>query len=71
MTEARHSEVRRSSRRTRLIVLLSVVAGLGLFLGANAHLLHIAFTSQPECVPHSKTAKERQGSDYRAAKSAC
>ncbi|WP_035723996.1 hypothetical protein [Fodinicurvata fenggangensis] len=57
-------------RRTRIVVLLSVLAGLGIFLGANAHLLHVAFTSQPECVPHERAADDGNGS-YRAAKSAC
>lgn len=62
-------EVRRK-KRTRLLVLLSVAAGVALFLGANAHLLHVAFTSQPDCVPHSKAPEESDG-NYRAAKSAC
>lgn len=60
----------RRKKRTRLLVLFSVAAGVALFLGANAHLLHVAFTSQPDCVPHSKASEESDGS-YRAAKSAC
>jgi hypothetical protein len=39
------------------------------FAGANAHLVYVAFQSQPECVAHLKSAGE--GSSYRAAKSAC
>ncbi|MGB3502863.1 MAG: hypothetical protein WBA44_14660 [Mesorhizobium sp.] len=45
-----------------------VPAGLALFIGANAHLVYVAFQSQPDCVAHLKTT---DGSGYRAAKSAC
>lgn len=45
-----------------------VPAGLLIFVGANAHLVYVAFQSQPDCVAHVKDA----GDDgYRAAKSAC
>ncbi|NGN42703.1 hypothetical protein G6N74_16660 [Mesorhizobium sp. CGMCC 1.15528] len=48
---------------------LLVPAGLLLVAAANAHLVYVAVTSQPDCVPHLKEA----GTDgsYRAAKSAC
>ena len=39
------------------------------FGAANAHLVYVAFQSQPECVTHLKDAGE--GTGYRAAKSAC
>lgn len=71
MTGARQNGQQASKRRTRLLVLLCVLAGVGIFLGANAHLLHVAFTSQPECVPHSKAADEGGEDAFRAAKSAC
>lgn len=45
-----------------------VPAGLLLFVGANAHLVYVAFRSQPECVAH---VKETGTGGYRAAKSAC
>lgn len=45
-----------------------VPAGLLLFAGANAHLVYVAFQSQPDCVAHLKSA---DGDGYRAAKSAC
>lgn len=49
---------------------LLVLALLLIFTGANAHLLYVAFESQPGCVMHLKSAGE--GTDaYRAAKSAC
>lgn len=46
-----------------------VPAGLLLFAGANAHLVYVAFQSQPECVQHLKSADGAGG--FRAAKSAC
>ncbi|MBX3531358.1 MAG: hypothetical protein KF849_12170 [Rhizobiaceae bacterium] len=46
-----------------------VPAGLLLFAGANAHLVYVAFQSQPGCVAHLKAADGSGG--YRAAKSAC
>lgn len=46
-----------------------VPAGLLLFAGANAHLVYVAFRSQPECVAHVKDTSDNGG--YRAAKSAC
>lgn len=46
-----------------------VPAGLLLVAGANAHLVYVAFQSQPECVEHLKSADG--GGGYRAAKSAC
>jgi hypothetical protein len=48
---------------------LLVPAGLLLFAGANAHLVYVAFQSQPECVAHVKDTGANGG--YRAAKSAC
>ncbi|MCB9946168.1 MAG: hypothetical protein H6851_21465 [Geminicoccaceae bacterium] len=46
-----------------------VPAVLLIFAGANAHLVYVAFHSQPECVEHLKSADGEGG--YRAAKSAC
>ena len=58
-----------SRRRWKSAWMLLVPAGLLLVAGANAHLVYVAVTSQPDCVPHLKEA----GTDgsYRAAKSAC
>ncbi|GAA4135171.1 hypothetical protein ACFFTN_12590 [Aminobacter aganoensis] len=55
--------------RLRRLVWAAVAGGLLVFVGANAHLAYVAFTSQPDCVPHSKGADGNH--DYRAAKSAC
>ncbi|MBX3584116.1 MAG: hypothetical protein KF810_19700 [Rhizobiaceae bacterium] len=48
---------------------LLIPAGLLLVAGANAHLVYVAVTSQPDCVPHLKEAGT--SGNYRAAKSAC
>ncbi|WP_105441220.1 hypothetical protein [Neorhizobium sp. T25_13] len=52
----------------RPLLILSAAALLVLL--ANAHLVYVAVSTQPDCVPH---LKERGGSPgaYRAAKSAC
>jgi hypothetical protein len=59
-------------RRTRLpggwLPWLLVPAGLLLFAGANAHLVYVAFQSQPDCVAHVKNSGN---GGYRAAKPAC
>ncbi|ODT77578.1 MAG: hypothetical protein ABS76_27855 [Pelagibacterium sp. SCN 64-44] len=56
-------------RRRRL---LGWAIGLGLvaiLLLANAHLVYVAFTSQPDCISHLKSP---DGSEhFRAAKSSC
>jgi hypothetical protein len=44
-----------------------IVAGL---LLANAHLVYVAFTSQPSCVSHLKVP-DGSTDHFRAAKSSC
>ena len=56
--------------RMRWVVGLAVAAGVLLFAGANAHLVYVAFASQPDCVAHLKDAGSAPG-QFRAAKSAC
>ena len=55
--------------RGRATVLAALGLGLALLVAANAHLVIVSFASQPDCVPHVKSATE--GAAYRAAKSAC
>ena len=55
----------------RLLSVLLVAAGLGILIAANAHLVYVAFQSQPECVPHAKAAAQGEGAPLRAARSAC
>lgn len=53
----------------RSLVLLALALGVILFIVANVHLVHVAVTSQPDCVPHLKST-EGDGT-FRAARSAC
>ena len=53
----------------RWIVWTLVPAALLLFVGANAHLVYVAVTSQPDCVAHLKEPSRGEG--YRAARSSC
>jgi hypothetical protein len=60
-------------RLLSLPVVVSVaVVGLLIVLLANAHLVYVAFTSQPDCVAHIKASEvpAPRGS-FSAANSAC
>lgn len=59
-----------AAHRTRFMVVLTVCAGILLFVAANAHLLAVAFESQPECVDHTRLGEAADGR-YSAAKSWC
>jgi hypothetical protein len=52
----------------RGVAWLAVAAGLLIFAAANAHLVYVAVSSEPDCVPHWKAPGE---GGYRAAKSSC
>jgi hypothetical protein len=61
-----------TGRTNRAAVWLIVVAGLLLFAGANAHLVYVAVTSQPECVAHPRLDEGGpHGRLLGAAKSEC
>jgi hypothetical protein len=61
-----------SRRRTSRVAIVLVVAGLVvLLLAANAHLVYVAVTSQPDCVTHLRQGDIAQAGSFRAAKSAC
>lgn len=52
---------------------LGWVVGIGItaiLLLANAHLVYVAFTSQPDCVSHLKVP-DGSTDHFRAAKSGC
>lgn len=53
----------------RLLSFVLVGAGALVFIAANAHLIHIALVSQPDCVERLKA--EGNGSVYRAARPSC
>ena len=56
---------------TRRVVILAVAGGLLIVAAANAHLLYVAVTSQPDCVDHVRSGDATPAGSYRAAKSAC
>jgi uncharacterized membrane protein len=66
-----HNTVPETPTRRRLplgwLIGLALVAVL---LIANAHLVYVAFTSQPACVSHLK-APDGTTDHFRAAKSGC
>jgi hypothetical protein len=49
---------------------LLAAAAILTFAGANAHLIYVAFTSHPGCVPHAKDTGTGPG-QFRAAASDC
>lgn len=51
-------------------ILIGVAALVLIVIGANAHLVYVAVTSQPECVAHHQLGAASDGS-FSAAKSAC
>jgi hypothetical protein len=56
---------------TKAVVGLVVAGLVALVLAANAHLVYVAVTTQPDCVAHLKEADVGHSGSYRAAKSAC
>ncbi len=67
MTPAVPTRLSRRGRWTLAGIGLGVVA---LIVVANAHLVHVAVMSQPDCVPHLKTPGD-SGVTLRAARSSC
>ncbi len=56
----------------RFLIALGVGAALLFFIGANVHLLYVAFDARAECVEHIKVAGEGGATDrFRAARSSC
>jgi len=56
--------------KSRFMISLIVAAVALLLVLANAHLVYVATTSQPDCIAHLKTSGEATGS-FRAATPAC
>ena len=57
---------------SRAAIWLIVAAGLLLVIGANAHLVYVAVTSQPDCVAHVRPGDgDAQDGSFGAAQSAC
>ncbi len=59
-------------KRNLLMIASAVIAGLLVVLLANAHLVYVAVTSQPDCVAHIQTGvtPAPEGS-FSAASSSC
>lgn len=58
--------------KRKLAIAVGIGAGLLLLIGANAHLVYVAATSQPDCVAHVRQGEEARGAvRFSAAKSAC
>jgi hypothetical protein len=58
-----------SAANWRLIAIMIAAASIVILIAANAHLVYVAFVSQPDCVTHTKAVGEK--GTYRAARSAC
>lgn len=54
--------------RARLFAVIGAIAVTAVFIGANAHLIFVAFASKPDCV--LQPAKEGVAT-YSAAKPSC
>ncbi len=63
------ARTRRRNGIPLFVWLLIPAAAVALFVGANAHMIHVALKSQPECVAHLKGAGS--AGQFRAAKPAC
>lgn len=61
---------RAPGRNWRVISLAIAALALTVFFGANAHLIYMAFASQPDCVAHEKAGAADPGA-FGAAKSSC
>ncbi|GLT02365.1 hypothetical protein GCM10007897_37720 [Sphingobium jiangsuense] len=58
--------------RSRAFFLLLAGAALALVLIANAHLVYVASTSQPACVPHARADGDKPvGGAFGAARPSC
>jgi len=55
--------------KMQLMIGLVVLAALGIFAAANAHLIWTSVRSQPDCIPHLKVPG--QDGQFRAAESSC
>lgn len=57
---------------SRPVVLLLAAAALTVIVLANAHLVYVASSSQPECVPHARANGAAAGAGvFGAAKPSC
>lgn len=57
--------------RGRRLAIGLAVGGLVVVLAANAHLIYLAFKTQPECVAHVREAGSGPPGAYAPARSSC
>lgn len=70
--EAGGSSPSRSPRwRGKRLAILVIAGAVLVFAGANAHLVYVAMTSQPDCVAHVRAGDDKPAGSFRAAKSSC
>jgi|ThiBio_1000_plan_1041568.scaffolds.fasta_scaffold35122_2 hypothetical protein len=70
MSAAAGAGAKRPARKGIVLALALAALVVAVFIGANAHLVYVAVTSQPDCVPHAKEVGV-EGAPLRAARSAC
>jgi len=71
MVDTMTATERKSGSRKTLIWLL-VAAGVAVFIGANAHLVYVATSSQPDCIAHARIGETATGAgQFSAARSSC
>lgn len=64
--------IRPRPRSRGLLIGVAVAAGAVLLVLANAHLVYVAVSSQPECVDHLKAGDAAPGAgQFSAAKPSC
>lgn len=61
----------RSQWRGRALAICIVGGGLAVVFAANAHLIYLALTTQPECVAHIREAGSGPPGGYAPARSSC
>lgn len=55
----------------RRLVLAGAGTALALLVAANGHLVYVALSSQPACVPHAKAPQVGESGTFRAARPSC
>ncbi|MDZ5454201.1 hypothetical protein [Labrys sp. ZIDIC5] len=66
------SQLRPGARPWRLAAIMLSALIVAVFVGANAHLIYVAFASRPDCVAHDKaTGDARNAGSFGAAQSSC
>ncbi|MDT3378376.1 hypothetical protein RNI52_13680 [Labrys neptuniae] len=66
------SQSRPDTRPWRLAAIMLSALIVAVFVGANAHLIYVAFASRPDCVAHDRaTGEARDAGSFGAAQSSC